>query len=59
MIVIAREGYTVLDLLSDIGGIQSLIYSFLALVLSFLNYNYFDDFMITRLFRLEKPDVEK
>ena len=50
--VISREGYTILDFLSDIGGMQGMIFSGLAVALTFLNYNYFDDYLITKLFKL-------
>ena len=56
--VIAREGYTILDYLSDIGGMQGLLISTAALWLTFWNYNYFDNFMVSRLFRLEKPGLD-
>ena len=54
--VISREGYTILDFISDIGGMQVMIFSFLAVVLTFWNYNYFDDYLITKLFRLQQKD---
>ena len=41
--VIARSSYTFLDLLSDIGGIQSILMSAGALCLIILNYNHFDN----------------
>lgn len=45
--VISREGYTVLDLLSDIGGIQGVVGSALVVLISILNYNHFDDYLVT------------
>ena len=50
--VISREGYSIFDLISDIGGMQVMIFSGLAVALTFINYNYFDDYLVTRLFRL-------
>lgn len=44
---IQRTGYTFLDLLSDIGGIQGLLMSFIGILLSVFNYNNFDNFMAT------------
>ena len=33
-----RQGYTILDVLSDVGGIQGLLFSFVAVILSIANY---------------------
>ena len=52
---IARDGYTFLDYLSDIGGMQGLLISGVAFFLAFWNYNYFDNYMVTRLFKIQKP----
>ena len=52
--VIARDGYTFLDYLSDIGGMQGLLISGVAYFLAFWNHNYFDNYMVTRLFKIEK-----
>ena len=38
-LVIAREGYTVLDWISDVGGLQGILISTLAMLISFWNYN--------------------
>ncbi len=45
--VIERSNYTILDVLSDVGGLESVIGSFIAIVLSVLNYNKLDSTMIT------------
>ena len=45
MLKIVRVSYTFIDMLSDIGGIQSIILSTFVLVLSVLNHNYFDSHM--------------
>ena len=36
---IAREGYTILDWISDVGGMQGMLFSGAALFLAFWNYN--------------------
>ena len=51
--VIAREGYTVLDFLSDLGGMQGLIHMLFGIMLSFWNYKYLEDFLVSRLYRLK------
>ena len=39
--VVAREGYTVLDWVSDIGGMQGMLLGFFAFMVAFWNYNQF------------------
>ena len=56
--VIARDGYTFLDYLSDIGGMQGLLISGVAYFLAFWNHNYFDNYMVTRLFKIEKKNEQ-
>ena len=58
--VVARDGYTFLDYLSDIGGIQGIFISLVMFLMTIFNHNYFDNWMVTRLYRMEnKDDVEK
>jgi len=57
--VVARDGYTFLDLLSDIGGMQGMLISGVAYFMAMWNYNYFDDYMVQRLFRIKKVDADK
>lgn len=47
-----RSYYTFLDFLSDIGGIQSIIVGVCAGVLSAIKYDYFDDYLVSRLYKL-------
>ena len=51
--VVARDGYTFLDYLSDIGGMQGLLISGVAYFLAFWNYKYFSNYMVGRLFKLK------
>ena len=48
--VIERTVYTILDVLSDIGGIWSVLVWAVFTLLSVFNYNKFDDAIITRFF---------
>ena len=59
MRVVAREGYTFLDYLSDIGGMQGMIASFIAAFVVFWNYNNFANYMVQRLYKIEKKDAKK
>lgn len=51
---IDRVGYNFIDMLSDIGGIQTIVMTTFALILSILNHNYFDSYMAQRLYKLDK-----
>ena len=57
---VERSGYNILDLLSDVGGIQGLLVSFIGIILGVMNYNNFDNFMASRLYKIkDKPDNDK
>ena len=50
---VSRDGYTYLDWISDIGGIQGILISTMAIVLSLWNYNNLDNFMASKLYRFK------
>ena len=54
-LLIQREAYSLLDLLSDIGGMQGIIVQQAFLFLTFWNYNNFDNYLVTRLYKIKKP----
>ena len=56
--VIARQGYTVLDFISDLGGMQGMLISFIGWFIAIWNYNMFDNHMVSRLFKVKKRDPE-
>ena len=47
-----RQGYDLLQLLSDIGGIQAILMSGFAFFVSIWNYNFFENYMVSRLYKL-------
>lgn len=51
LLVVARNGYNVLDLLSDVGGIESIIISGIGIFLSVFNYKHFDSYMVSQLYQ--------
>ena len=53
---IARDGYTVIDMLSDIGGMEAIIISGITIFLSFWNYKHFDSYMASNLYKLAGGD---
>ena len=57
--LIQRNGYTVLDLLSDVGGILEISSIVITYFLAFWNYNYFENYLVTRLYKLEKEGLDE
>ena len=56
--LIQRNGYTVLDLLSDVGGILEISTIVITYFLAFWNYNYFENYLVTRLYKIEKEGLD-
>ena len=55
--VISRSGYTVLDLISDIGGMQGVLISFFAIIVGVWNHNMIENHLVSRLYMIESsPD---
>ena len=52
LLVVARNGYTVLDILSDVGGIESILITGIGLLISIWNYKHFDSYMVSHLYQL-------
>ena len=50
---LARSGYTFLDVLSDVGGIQGMFLSFFSIIVGILNYNHFENYLASRLFKVK------
>ena len=51
MNLIERSGYTVLDILSDVGGLQGILISGISLILSIFNNNYLENYLVNKLFK--------
>ena len=52
-VLIERSGYTVLDILSDVGGLQGILISGISFLLSIFNYNYLENYLVYKLFKSE------
>ena len=50
-----RKVYTIIDMLSDIGGLTGIIATMFGILNATWNYNAFDNFMVSRLFKIRKP----
>lgn len=53
-----RQGYDLLQFLSDIGGIQALLMSGFAFFVSIWNYNMFDNYLVGRLYKLGRTSKD-
>ena len=51
-----RSVYTMLELISDVGGFNGALILLLALLSQIWNFNNFENFMVTRLFKIKKPE---
>ena len=52
--LIYRTSYNIFDVLSDIGGMQSIIITTFAVLLGMWNYKNFENYMASRLFKIQK-----
>ena len=50
---IKRNTYTYIDILSDVGGLQSVLVYTIASFLFIWNYNGLENYMVNRLFKVE------
>ena len=51
-----RTVYTSFDFLSDVGGLSGILVSGLWIFVNAWNYNSFDNYMVSNLFKMKKPD---
>ena len=51
--VISRSGYTILDLISDIGGIQGVLFSSFAILVGIWNHNMIENYLVSKLYKLK------
>ena len=51
--IVQRSGYTVLDVLSDVGGLQGILISAFILLTSILNHNNLESYMVSKLFKFD------
>ena len=57
-LVIVRKCYGFLDLLSDLGGMIGILMSSFAIAVKIINYNNFDNYMTSRLFKVAKAEAK-
>ena len=56
---VERKNYTILDVLSDIGGLSSVVASAIVLILSTTNGSHLDNHIIFQLFKFSDKDVKQ
>ena len=55
--IIQRNGYTLLDLFSDVGGLQGILITGTSFILSILNHNNLDNYLVSRLFKSSRVSM--
>ena len=55
---VERSGYTLLDLLADIGGMQGMLFSVFGTLASFLNKDYFDNRIVAKLYKYHQASTD-
>ena len=58
-LIVARDGYTILDFISDVGGIQSLLFSGVAIFVGIWNYHYNENLLVSKLYRLSSASLSE
>ena len=52
---IERTGYTIIDILSDVGGLMGILFSGITILLEIINYDHLNYFLISKLFKVPSP----
>ena len=53
-IELERSRYTTFDLLADVGGLSGMFASIFAVLMTVWNYNALDNYMVTKLFKVQR-----
>ena len=59
LMMIERKNYTLLDVLSDVGGVYNFFFASFSVLIGICNYNSFDNYMASRLFKIKKQNLNK
>ena len=49
--LIQRNGYTIVDIMSDVGGLQGILISAFSILLLSFNYKHLDSYLATKLYK--------
>ena len=56
--IVQRTGYTLLDVLSDVGGLQGILISGFALFLSIVNHSSLENYLVSKTFKFEADELK-
>ena len=54
--MVSRDGYTILDVLADMGGFQRVLFSFFSIIATVLNMSNFDSYLASKLYKLNESN---
>ena len=54
LLFVNRDGYTFIDVLSDVGGINAILVSGISIFLTLWNYKHFDSYMAKHLYKMSR-----
>ena len=52
LLFVNRDGYTFIDVLSDIGGMEAIFISGITIFLSIWSYKHFDSYMASHMYKM-------
>ena len=50
--VVTRVGYTILDVLADLGGMQRVLFTFFGVITAVFNYKHFETYLASQLYKV-------
>ena len=57
-VIVIRDGYTVIDIVSDLGGISSIFMAVFSLIIQIFHSNTLDEFLISKLYLKQNKENE-
>ena len=54
LLEVQRSGYTILDVLADVGGLDGILVQFSSLVISILNFNTLESYLVSKLYKQQR-----
>lgn len=59
MLIVQRQGYTILDILAEVGGLQGFLFQVSSFLLSILNFNSLDSYLISKLYKHQRDGSQE
>lgn len=54
LLEVQRSGYTILDVLADVGGLDGILVQFSSLVIGILNFNTLESYLVSKLYKQQR-----